>query len=30
MRFYEKHGYVRSGKIVDFYGMPLHEFVKQV
>lgn len=30
MRFYEKHGYVRSGKIVDFLGMPLHEFVKQV
>jgi ribosomal protein S18 acetylase RimI-like enzyme len=28
-RFYEKHGYTRSGKVTDFFGMPLHEFVKQ-
>ena len=27
-RFYEKHGYRRSGKETDFYGMPLYEFVK--
>ncbi len=27
-RFYEKHGYRRSGKITDFFGMPLHEYVK--
>ncbi len=27
-RFYEKHGYRRSGKVTDFFGMKLHEFVK--
>ncbi|HZP23060.1 MAG TPA: GNAT family N-acetyltransferase [Terriglobales bacterium] len=30
MRFYEKHGYRRSGKVIDFFAMPLHEFVKQL
>ena len=30
MRFYEKHGYGQSGKVIDFFGMPLHEFVKQL
>ncbi len=30
MRFYEKHGYRRSGRITDFFGMPLHEYVKDV
>lgn len=30
MKFYEKHGYQRSGKISDFFGMPLHEYVKQL
>jgi|SRR5579871_1460527 len=30
MRFYEKHGYRRSGKVTDFFAMPLHEYVKQV
>ena len=30
MRFYEKHGYRRSGKTTDFFGMPLHEYVKDV
>lgn len=30
MRFYEKHGYRRSGKVTDFFGMPLHEYVKEV
>ncbi len=30
MRFYEKHGYRRSGKITDFFGMELHEYVKGV
>ena len=29
MRFYEKHGYHRSGNIADFFGMPLIEYVKQ-
>jgi ribosomal protein S18 acetylase RimI-like enzyme len=28
MRFYEKHGYRRSGKISDFFGMPLVEYCK--
>ena len=28
MRFYEKHGYRRSGRTTDFFGMPLHEYVK--
>jgi hypothetical protein len=28
MRFYERHGYRRSGRISDFFGMPLIEYVK--
>ncbi len=28
MRFYEKHGYRRSGRITDFFGMPLMEYEK--
>jgi ribosomal protein S18 acetylase RimI-like enzyme len=28
MRFYEKHGFRRSGKITEFFGMQLIEFVK--
>jgi ribosomal protein S18 acetylase RimI-like enzyme len=28
IRFYEAHGYYRSGKVGDFFGMPLHEYVK--
>jgi GNAT superfamily N-acetyltransferase len=28
MRFYEKNGFRRSGKVTDFYGMPLFEYVK--
>jgi ribosomal protein S18 acetylase RimI-like enzyme len=28
MRFYEKHGYRRSEKIADFFGMPLVEYCK--
>jgi len=27
-RFYERHGYVLSGRVSDFFGMPLHEYVK--
>ena len=30
MRFYETNGYRRSGKVTDFFGMPLHEFVKRL
>ena len=30
IRFYEKHGYRRSGKVGDFFGMPLYEFVKNL
>ena len=30
MRFYERHGYRRSGRVTDFSGMPLHEYVKNL
>ncbi len=30
MRFYEKHGYRRSGKISSFFGMPLFEYFKEL
>jgi len=30
VRFYEKHGYRRSGRTQDFYGMPLVEYVKEI
>lgn len=30
MRFYERHGYRRSGAVRDFFGMPLIEYVKQL
>ncbi|MGB7552801.1 MAG: GNAT family N-acetyltransferase [Candidatus Korobacteraceae bacterium] len=29
-RFYEKHGYAASGRSTDFFGMPLHEYVKKL
>jgi N-acetylglutamate synthase-like GNAT family acetyltransferase len=28
MHFYEKHGYCRSGRVSDFFGMPLMEYQK--
>ena len=28
--FYEKHGYRASGRTTDFFGMPLHEYVKEL
>jgi ribosomal protein S18 acetylase RimI-like enzyme len=28
--FYEKHGFQPSGKVTDFFGMPLYQFVKPV
>jgi GNAT superfamily N-acetyltransferase len=30
VRFYERHGYARSGVISDFFGMPLYEYRKQL
>jgi ribosomal protein S18 acetylase RimI-like enzyme len=27
-RFYERHGFRPSGRVTDFFGMPLHEFAK--
>jgi GNAT superfamily N-acetyltransferase len=27
-RFYEKHGYRASGRVSDFFGMPVYEYVK--
>ena len=29
MRFYEQHGYRRTGRVTDFFGMRLHEYVKE-
>ena len=28
IRFYQKNGFVPTGRISDFFGMPLHEFSK--
>ena len=30
VRFYEKHGYRRTGRTTDFFGMPLHEYAKDL
>ena len=30
IRFYESNGYRASGKVGDFYGMPLYEYEKQL
>ena len=30
VRFYEKHGYVASRRTTDFFGMALHEYVKEL
>lgn len=30
IRFYQKHGFVPSGRIEDFFGMPLYEYVKSL
>lgn len=30
MKFYEKHGYRRSGRVADFFGMHLLEYVKEL
>jgi GNAT superfamily N-acetyltransferase len=28
MRFYARHGFTLSGRVSDFFGMPLYEWVK--
>ena len=30
MHFYEKHGYRRSGRVTEFFGMPRHEYRKEL
>ena len=30
IRFYERHGFRTSGKVTDFFGMPLYEYVKEL
>lgn len=30
VRFYEKHGYRASGRVAQFFGMPLFEYVKEL
>jgi ribosomal protein S18 acetylase RimI-like enzyme len=30
VRFYEKNGFAATGATGDFFGMPLHEYVKQL
>lgn len=27
-RFYQRHGYLRSGRVASFFGMPLYEYKK--
>jgi len=28
IRFYENHGYAATGRVIDFFGMPLYEYAK--
>jgi GNAT superfamily N-acetyltransferase len=30
MRFYERHGYKPTGRVTDFFGMPLFEYAKEL
>jgi ribosomal protein S18 acetylase RimI-like enzyme len=30
IRFYERNGYLPTGRVTDFFGMPLHEYEKQL
>lgn len=30
IRFYEQHGFRTSGKVTDFFGMPLYEYIKEL
>jgi ribosomal protein S18 acetylase RimI-like enzyme len=30
VRFYEKHGFEHTGRVTDFFGMPLFEYAKEL
>ena len=30
IRFYERHGFRATGRVTDFFGMPLHEYAKNL
>jgi len=30
IRFYKRNGFIHSGRVTDFFGMPLYEYVKQL
>ena len=30
MKFYERHGYKQSGRVTNFFGMPLVEYIKDI
>jgi ribosomal protein S18 acetylase RimI-like enzyme len=30
VRFYERHGFAATGRVTDFFGMPLYEYVKSL
>ena len=30
VRFYEKHGFLATGQVADFFGMPLYEYRKRI
>jgi GNAT superfamily N-acetyltransferase len=30
IRFYERNGYVATGHVSDFFGMPLYEYAKRL
>jgi GNAT superfamily N-acetyltransferase len=30
IRFYERNGYAATGRVTDFYGMPLYEYAKNL
>jgi ribosomal protein S18 acetylase RimI-like enzyme len=30
IRFYERNGYLPTGRVTNFFGMPLHEYAKQL
>ena len=30
IRFYEGNGFQRTGKVTDFFGMPLYEYAKKI